>query len=144
MSSEHQNGAGTIVLVEDNEVVRRLVRRLLELEGYRIHEATSGGEALEILASSERGADLLLTDLMLDGGMNGIELGHHALRLQPELKLLCMSGYGDEAVIADSVLAAATATAFLSKPFVPAELTAAVRGLLSEPQSETAVSGVAI
>ena len=68
------NSAKTIVLVDDEDLVRRLVLRLLEREGYRVIEATTGEEGLEILSDCEK-VDLLLTDVTLPGGLNGSSSG---------------------------------------------------------------------
>jgi CheY-like chemotaxis protein len=129
----------TIVLVEDEDLVRRLVLRLLEKEGYRVIEAGSGEEGLEILSNGEK-ADLLLTDVTLPGGMNGVELGRRALEERRDLKLICMSGSGEEEIVSDLLASAVGAAAFLSKPFASGELVETVNSLLDpakEPQRVT-------
>jgi CheY-like chemotaxis protein len=119
--------AKTIVLVEDNDIVRRLVSRVLEHEGYRVLGASSGEEGLEILSREE--PDLLLTDLTLPGDLSGLDLGRHALEERGDLKLICMSGYGEEDV-ADDLLRLAKGAAFIGKPFSPNDLLVAVNDLL--------------
>jgi CheY-like chemotaxis protein len=120
--------AKTIVLVEDEDLVRRLVSRLLEKEGYRVIQATTGVEGLKIVSSQEK-VDLLLTDVTLPGGMNGVELGRRALAERSDLKLICMSGSGEEKMVTDLLARAVGATAFLAKPFSPGELVKTVNGL---------------
>ena len=123
----------TIVLVEDEDLVRRLVSRLLEKEGYRVIEAGTAEEGLEILSNGEK-ADLLLTDITLPGGLNGIELGRRALEERRDLKLICMSGSGEEEMTSDLLKRAVGAAAFLNKPFSPGELVKTVNGLLDTAQ----------
>jgi CheY-like chemotaxis protein len=120
----------TIVLVEDDELVRHLVSRVLENAGYRVVNATSGEEGLEVL-DRENGADLLLTDVTLPGDIDGIELGRRALEERGDLKLLCMSGYGEDGVAAELERIAGE-SAFVGKPFSPGQLLESVRGLLEE------------
>jgi len=119
----------TIVLVEDDDVVRRLVSRVLEHEGYRVLGAVSGEEGLEILAREE--PDLLLTDLTLPGDLSGLDLGRRALEQRDDLKLICMSGYGEED-IADDLVGIARGAAFIGKPFSPKELLDTVNDLLGD------------
>lgn len=119
----------TIVLVEDDDVVRRLVSRVLEREGYRVLGAASGEEGLEIIDREE--PDLLLTDLTLPGELNGLDLGRRALKGRDDLKLICMSGYGEDDV-ADALLSVAKDAAFIGKPFSPNDLLETVNGLLGD------------
>ena len=124
-----QYAAKTIVLVEDVDLVRRLVSRLLEKEGYRVIEAVTGEEGLGILGNGEK-VDLLLTDVTLPGDLNGVELGRRALEERSDLKLICMSGSGEEEIVSDLLAKAVGAAAFLGKPFSPGELVTTVNGLL--------------
>jgi len=123
------NGAKTIVLVEDDEVVARLVSRVLENAGYRVLGATSGEEGLEILGREE--PDLLLTDVTLPGYLSGLDLSQRALEERDDLKLICMSGYG-EADIADDLLSVAGDATFIGKPFSPHDLLETVNDLLGD------------
>jgi CheY-like chemotaxis protein len=123
----------TIVLVEDDEFVRRLVSRVLEHEGYRVLGAASGEEGLEVLGNCAE-ADLLLTDVTLPGELSGIELGRRALEQRGDLRLICMSGYGEEDM-AEDLLTAASAAAFIGKPFSPNELLETVGEVLGRPRS---------
>jgi len=121
----------TVVLVDDDDLVRRLVSRVLEREGYRVLGATSGEEGLELVERT-RTADLLLTDVTLPGEVDGLELGRRALRERSDLKLVCMSGYGEEDLAVDLMSIASTAV-FLSKPFSTDELVETVNRLLDGP-----------
>jgi DNA-binding response OmpR family regulator len=127
------HAAKTIVLVEDEDLVRRLVTRVLEKEGYRVIEAVTGEEGLEILSSGEE-ADLLLTDVTLPGRMNGLDLGQRALEERSDLKLICMSGSGEDEMVSDLLSRAVGAAAFLNKPFSSGELIATVKSLLDSDQ----------
>ena len=123
----------TIVLVEDEDLVRRLVTRLLEKEGYRVIEAVTGEEGLKILSNGEK-VDLLLTDITLPGSMSGLELGWRALEERSDLKLICMSGSGEDEMVSDLIARAVGAAAFLNKPFSSGELVKTVNSLLDPGQ----------
>jgi len=118
----------TVILVEDDDLVRRLVSRVLEREGYRVLGATCGEEGLELL-SRTREADLLLTDVTLPGEVDGLELSRRALKARSDLKLVCMSGYGAEDMASDLLRIASTAV-FLGKPFTTGELIETVSRVL--------------
>jgi two-component system cell cycle sensor histidine kinase/response regulator CckA len=120
----------TVVLVEDEDMVRRLVSRLLERAGYRVVEAWTGEEGLKILGNGEQ-VDLLLTDISLPGELNGLELARRALEKRSDLKLICMSGSGEEELTCDLV-ARTKHAAFLGKPFSSAQLIETVSDLLAE------------
>jgi len=120
-------GTETVLLAEDEEVVRRLARELLSENGYKVLEAGSGREAL-LLSEAHRGeVHLLLTDVVMPK-MSGRELGER-LRLQrPDLRILYMSGYTDDAVLRQGVLE--DGIPFLQKPFTAEELARKVREVL--------------
>jgi CheY-like chemotaxis protein len=126
----------TVVLVDDDDLVRRLLSRVLEREGYRVLVAASGEEGLELVERTHE-ADLLLTDVTLPGELDGLELGRRALEDRSDLKLVCMSGYGAEDLAADLLCIAATAV-FLSKPFSTGELLETVHRLLDGATSNGA------
>jgi two-component system cell cycle sensor histidine kinase/response regulator CckA len=128
MESVSEQPVKTVVLVDDDDLVRRLVSRVLEREGYRVLGATSGEEGLELVERT-READLLLTDVTLPGEVDGLELGRRALQDRSDLKLVCMSGYGKEDSAADLARIASTAV-FLSKPFSTVDLVETVNRLL--------------
>ncbi|WP_437517468.1 ATP-binding protein [Sorangium sp. So ce1099] len=120
-------GDETVLVVEDDDAVRKLIVEVLERRGYGVVSAASAEEALAALALEGADAvDLLLTDLVMPG-MNGRELAERALALQPRARVLYMSGY------ADDVFAGAEPDgerALLQKPFTPDTLAQRVRDLL--------------
>ncbi len=118
-------GSGVILLVEDNDAVRRPIARLLSDFGYEVVPADGPEEALRLAAG--RTLDLLVTDVVMPL-MNGRQLAERLLADRPELKVLYMSGYTDDAVIARGVIEAGTA--FLQKPFGADKLAQKVRDLL--------------
>lgn len=120
-------GRETILVVEDEPMVRDLVtQRLLEL-GYRILESADGAGALRILESTET-IDLLLTDVVLPGALNGRELADAAIKLRPKLKLIFSSGYTQNSIDHQGKLD--PGVQFLPKPFRRDELAAKVREVL--------------
>ena len=94
---EAPRGAETILVVEDSHVVRKMTRDLLESRGYRVIDAASGEEALNICQSYSGNIDLILTDVVMSR-MSGRELAESADRVRPGIKVLLMSGYADESV----------------------------------------------
>ena len=118
-------GPPTVLVVEDEEVVRSLVVQVLEGEGYRALVAADGEDALTLAEHDH--VDLLLTDLTMPK-LGGRELAETLRVSNPGLKVVYMSGYAEGGILSDGVLP--PATAFLSKPFTFAELADKVRGLL--------------
>jgi hypothetical protein len=110
------SGKGTILLVEDEEVVRTLGREVLELCGYRVLEAANGTQALKASGEHQGQIDLLLTDVVMPG-MSGIDLAHKLLEDIPNLKILYTSGYTDGAPL--SRINWNDHEQFLQKPFTP-------------------------
>jgi two-component system cell cycle sensor histidine kinase/response regulator CckA len=126
-------GTETILVVEDESSVRLLVRTTLESNGYQVLEATNGAEALLIEGRHKGKIHLLLTDLVMPG-IGGRLLGKQMVDLQPELRVLYMSGYTDDAVIRHGGLEAGMA--FLQKPFTPDALTHKLREVLDAVQGK--------
>jgi CheY-like chemotaxis protein len=124
-----QRPSRTILLVEDDSVVRHVVRLLLELEGDVVLEAKDGDEALTILAGHGGALDLLLTDVMMPG-LSGAEVCDRVRATRPGLPTLFISGFYPEAVFPDQRLPADAA--FLAKPFMPEDLIEAVDVLLAK------------
>jgi two-component system, cell cycle sensor histidine kinase and response regulator CckA len=122
--AEKAETAETVLLVEDEEAVRQLVRRILEHRGYKVLLARHGGEALEIIHQTEVPIHLLLTDAVMPV-LSGPELLRRAIRLRPTMKLAIMSGYTDRPAV--------TGVPFIGKPFTPAELDRRVREILDAP-----------
>ena len=131
----------TILLVEDESSVRRLVSQMLMLIGYRVLEAANGPEALQLIEKQTIEIDLLLTDVVMPF-MNGGELAERLSRIYPRMRVLFTSGYMDDAVVQKVV---ALGAQFLPKPFSPATLTMKVREVLEqacqEPQTRPAETG---
>jgi signal transduction histidine kinase/CheY-like chemotaxis protein len=126
-------GNETILLVEDEEGVRRLLKHVLAREGYNVLEAASGPEALELYHQLRDPVDLLLTDVVMPR-MSGRELADQILKLQPGLKIVFISGYADEAMAGTGNLAAL----FLAKPLRPAIVAEGVRAVLDGVRVESA------
>ncbi|HVA01863.1 MAG TPA: response regulator [Terriglobia bacterium] len=122
-------GSETILVVEDNEAVRRLVRGILEARGYTLLEAGGGEEALKMIESHAGPIHLLLTDIVMPR-VNGPELAARLAPLHPEVKVLYMSGYTDNAIVHHGILD--SGTHFLQKPFTPETLARRVREVLDE------------
>jgi len=120
-------GSETILLVEDEELVRKLARRVLEGHGYSVMVAGSGKAALELVEGSEGRLDLLVTDVVMPG-MSGRQLAEELRARQSLLKVLYVSGYTDDAIVRHGVLE--QDVAFLQKPFGPEALLRKVRGVL--------------
>src|ERR1022692_416294 len=129
--SRAHHGQETILLVEDESNLRRLARHYLETQGYKILEAEDGAAALQIVDGYEGTIHLLLTDVIMPG-MNGRELAAHISLLLPEVRVLYMSGYTENAVGHDGTLDAGIS--LLQKPFSLPALRDRVREVLdSEP-----------
>jgi DNA-binding response OmpR family regulator len=125
-------GTETVLLVEDEEGVRKLVRGILARQGYRVLEATSGEEALDMVRDYSGKIDMLLSDVVLVG-MSGRELSER-LRIQmPSLRVIYMSGYTDDAIVRHGVLT--ESAEFLQKPFSSDSLLRKVRAVLEKRQA---------
>ncbi|HJQ23668.1 MAG TPA: PAS domain S-box protein [Blastocatellia bacterium] len=120
-------GTETVLLAEDEEVVRRLAREVLEGYGYRVLEAGNGGAAFSACVGHDGPIHLLITDVVMPG-MGGRDLANRLSRLRPEMKVLFMSGYTDDAIVHHGVLEAGIP--FIQKPFSPDDLARKVREVL--------------
>ena len=123
-------GSERILLVEDDELVRAHVAMQLEQLGYRVACAGNGPEALATLAH-DQGFDLLFTDIVMPGGMNGRKLAEEASRLVPGLRVLFTSGYTEQAMLHQGSLGAGMR--LLAKPYRRQELALRVREALDQP-----------
>ena len=120
-------GSETILVVEDEAALRRLICVSLERYGYKVLAAKDGAEAIEICQRSSSQIHLVLSDIMMPH-VNGLQLRERAATLCPDAKFLFMSGYSEEIVDPENLLA--HSCAFLEKPFLPDELVGKVRELL--------------
>jgi len=119
-----------VLVVEDDEAVRRLVKRVLRERGYQVLEACDGIEAMRLCESHPASIDVVLTDVVMPG-MTGGDVSRAIARVRPAAKVLYMSGHAED-VVARQVLAAARAP-FLPKPFTPELLVRAMDDLLAPP-----------
>jgi signal transduction histidine kinase len=124
-------GTGTILLVEDEGALRRLLRETLEESGYEVLEAEDGGRALEIGEGYTGQIDLLITDVVMPG-ISGHECAQKFKELYPEVRILYISGYTDDVLLRHGVLE--EGFSYIQKPFTPATLIPRIKKLLdSEP-----------
>jgi PAS domain S-box-containing protein len=126
-SGDDPRGTETILLVEDEDGVRRLLRRTLEEVGYQVFEASSGEKALELAAAHSGTIQLLITDTVMPG-MGGRALAEQLTAIDPRIKVIYISGYTDDAVVRHGVLH--EVVNFLQKPFAPSTLAHKVREVL--------------
>ncbi len=126
-SEEALQGSETILLVEDNEIVRKLIRKILKFYGYQVLEATNGGAAFLICERDQRPIHLLLTDVIMPE-IDGCELANRLTLLRPEMKVLYVSGYTGDVIVNHSLQG--SNVPFLQKPFTPDALARKVREVL--------------
>jgi CheY-like chemotaxis protein len=128
--AELPQGQETVLLTEDEEQVRQMIRMILEMSGYRVLEAADGEEALAIYKQYEGEIDLIMTDVVMPL-MSGRELVQSLEILHPGIKVLYMSGYTDDAIVRHGLLD--QEIVFLQKPFTPDVLLRKVRKVLDAP-----------
>jgi two-component system cell cycle sensor histidine kinase/response regulator CckA len=121
-------GTETLLLVEDEPYVRKIVCRALERSGHRVLLASSGEEALEVFAHFDGVVDLLVTDVVMPG-MSGADLARQIRARQQGVRVLFMSGYTDEVISRHGVLD--PGIDFIQKPFSPATLVTRVREVIN-------------
>jgi PAS domain S-box-containing protein len=122
-------GSETVLLVEDDEIVRHTTRDLLQANGYQVLEAANPGEALLICEQHKEPIGLLLTDVVMPM-MDGSELAKRLLKLRPTMQVLFMSGYTDDAVLRQGIQN--EGMAFLQKPFTASALAYKLREILEK------------
>jgi PAS domain S-box-containing protein len=120
-------GVETVLIVEDEEAVRKLAERILRSAGYEVLTAAGGGDALLLCERHGASIALLLTDVVMPQ-MSGRELAERLAKVTPGIRVLYMSGYDESAVANHGALD--PGTPFITKPFSPAELTRKVRQVL--------------
>jgi CheY-like chemotaxis protein len=125
------SGTETILLVEDEPMVRGIAREALLMSGYTVLEAGEGAEALDLARSHPGEIDLLMTDVVMPG-ISGRKLAEQIAAVRPGIRVLFMSGYTDEMVRRQGI--ADTGAAFIQKPFTAAELARAVRAALDSTE----------
>jgi PAS domain S-box-containing protein len=126
--AEAPRGTETILLVEDETAVRQLIQRVLERHGYRVYAAISGVRALEVWGEYRDAIDILVTDMVMPEGMDGLELANRLRTDKPGLKIVYCSGYancipGRDFPLRDN-------EKFLEKPFEPSKLLQKIRDCL--------------
>ena len=119
-------GKATVLVVEDEDGVRALCRRMLERQGYTVLLAGNADEALELVERNPS-IDVVLTDVVMPGG-SGPELTRRMVERRPALKVIYMSGYTEDAIVHHGVLD--TGIAFLHKPFSVETLEQKIREVL--------------
>jgi CheY-like chemotaxis protein len=130
VSAPVERGNETILLVEDQAAVRGFTTAVLKQYGYRVIEASTGEEAIEVAKKHSGQIDLLLTDVILPG-INGREASELLKQLRPDVKVLFISGYTADVIAERGVLE--RGVALLHKPFSPDVLAAKVREVLGDP-----------
>ncbi len=127
LPTAQSSGSETVLLVEDEESVRQLVRETLEARGYKVLEADNGDTALQIAGRQTEPLHMLITDVVMPG-MGGRELASNLRTSRPKTKILYLSGYTEDAVVHEGVLE--SGASFLQKPFTLQTLARKVREVL--------------
>lgn len=130
------SGSETILVVEDQEDVRRFVVKVLTGCGYQMLDAARGEVALVVAGSHPGPIHLLLTDAVMPG-MTGMEVAARLLPLRPDMRVLCMSGYGEGVIAHQGMIL--PGTAYLAKPFSAEVLSHKVREALDTPRQRQAI-----
>jgi PAS domain S-box-containing protein len=125
---EQLSGSETLLLVEDEDMVRQLAERVLKEYGYRVLVSSHGAEALEIAGNQPDSIQLMVTDVVMPGGLNGKQLADRMAASRPEMKVLYISGYADGGLFSPAEREAQIH--LLEKPFSPSVLVQKVRELL--------------
>jgi len=123
-------GSETILVVEDDEMIRNLVQKVLRANGYTVLVAANGGDAERVSGQHEGPIHLLMTDVVLPG-LNGREVARRVVAARAGIRVLYLSGYTDDAIVHHGVLE--SGVEFLQKPFTPAVLGRKVREVLDSP-----------
>jgi CheY-like chemotaxis protein len=128
-------GRETVLVAEDEEVLRQMLVEVLKNQGYTVLEATSGRHALEVWERADRAVDLLLTDLVMPGGMMGSELAERLSSQCPSLKVIYTSGYSPG--MAGREISLLQKRNFLPKPYSINKLAQFVRECLDKPAARS-------
>jgi two-component system, cell cycle sensor histidine kinase and response regulator CckA len=122
-----------MLVVDDEEMVRRLAARILVGEGYHVVEAAGGQEAIRVLQRAFQRIDLVVTDVAMPG-IGGRQLGETIYRCWPRVRVLFMSGFPAHRIVEEGALD--PASPFLQKPFTRDQLTRKVKDVLATPQDQ--------
>jgi two-component system cell cycle sensor histidine kinase/response regulator CckA len=126
--SSAPRGSETLLVVEDDPIVRKVAVRILERQGYTVFQAGSGDSAIALVEKEELEFDLMMTDMLMPY-MNGCELADNLKqKLQRPMKVLFTSGYGADNMALDGVID--DGDEFISKPYTPKELAIKIRTIL--------------
>jgi DNA-binding response OmpR family regulator len=124
-------GSETILVVEDDDAVRKMTNTFLTIKGYTVLEARNAADAIHITERNRASIDLILTDLIMPG-MKGRDLVEGISKIRHGLPILYMSAYPEDVAIINGILDAGTA--FIEKPFGPDDLACKVRELLESSE----------
>jgi two-component system, cell cycle sensor histidine kinase and response regulator CckA len=139
---EVRGGKETVLVVEDELVLRELVREILTTHGYRVMEAADGLEAMKVWEENREQVDLLLTDIAMPHGVSGRDVADKLRKDDPQLPVIFSSGYSREMI--ERSEDASRGAAYLAKPYNPTQLAQAVRGALDAARKrETALATTA-
>jgi signal transduction histidine kinase/CheY-like chemotaxis protein len=128
--SEVRGGSETVLLVEDEPSVRAMIVEALSPLGYRVLQAASGVEALDLVGAYDGPIHLVVTDLVMPGGVTGLELGRRLAASRPTTRIVYTSGYSAE--VGEGIAELVEGVNFLTKPFSPGRLARLVRERLDE------------
>jgi two-component system, cell cycle sensor histidine kinase and response regulator CckA len=131
-SSAVQGGHEVVLMVEDDDSVRRIFRRVLEEAGYRLLEASCGREALDVWERHRNEIRLLLTDVVMPGGIDGRDLAERLIAVRPNLKVLFMTGYSGDILGENSSVLKRANSRMLKKPCNRKEFLRVVREHLDD------------
>jgi len=132
LSAAPRGSLEVVLLVEDDNAVRSLTKKILERAGYVVLEARDGRDGLSVLQSHTGNVDMLLCDVLMPE-MSGGALLQHALLLRPTLKVLFVSGHAEDVLVKEGI---AKGVGFLQKPYAPGELARKVRAVLDSGTAE--------
>ena len=138
LETEILSGTETVLVVEDEPALRRLISVSLEKRGYTVLAAEDGTEAIRILENNPGEIDLVVSDIMMPK-LNGLELRKKATLLRPDMRFLFISGYAEDTIGRTTHLP--QDAGYLEKPFLPIELARKVRALLNETDVERGSTG---
>jgi CheY-like chemotaxis protein len=123
-------GEETVLIVEDQQAVRGLAKKMLQARGYHVLDAANGDDAHAVVMRHSGAIDLLLTDVVMPG-TDGRSLSEQLRQLRPNLRVILMSGYAEDMIAHRGALD--SGLAYIQKPFCPDELAAKVREVLDSP-----------